>query len=307
MSATIEVRQLSKHFRQHQAVDTISFTAARGRILGLLGPNGAGKSTLMKMLTGYLTPSQGQVWIGGHSMATSPQQAKKCLGYLHEHNPLYMDMYVREYLQWMGSMHGLPRRQYVTDAQEVMAQCGIAAVQHKKLRVLSKGYRQRVGLAQALIHDPAVLILDEPTTGLDPNQLHGVRKLIKEASRSKAVILSTHIMQEVETLCDDVLLMHQGKMIFHGTMAQLLQRNQTTLYVTFKEPIEADRLLTIPGVQHVQPYSAQQYVVSTTQHQDVRERLFRWAQAQGLTLLRLEPRKHTLDEIFWTLTEGTST
>ena len=300
MTFPVEVRQLSKRFNKQTVVHELSFQAAKGEILGFLGPNGAGKSTTMKMLTGYLRPSQGMVRVGGYDVSKHPQQAQKHIGYLPEHNPLYLEMYVHEYLRLMGSIRGLRRKQCLTRAQAVVNSCGITEMQHKKLRTLSKGYRQRVGLAQALMHDPEVLILDEPTTGLDPNQLREIRALIKEVSRDKAVILSTHIMQEVEALCDQVLIISQGKMIMHDTLAQLAAQSSGQLVVEFKEPLQAAMLEKIPGVQRVRALSAHQYLLDTSQ--DLREALFRFAQENALTLLGLEQPKSSLEEIFQQLT-----
>ena len=300
MSFPVEVHQLSKRFNKQTVVHELSFQAAKGEILGFLGPNGAGKSTTMKMLTGYLRPSQGMVRVGGYDISKHPQQARKHIGYLPEHNPLYLEMYVHEYLRLMGSTRGLRRKQCLTSAQAVVDSCGITELQHKKLSTLSKGYRQRVGLAQALMHDPEVLILDEPTTGLDPNQLCEIRALIKEVSRDKAVILSTHIMQEVEALCDQVLIISQGKMIMHDTLAQLAAQSSGPLVVEFKEPLQAAMLEKIPGVQRVLALSAHKYLLDTSR--DLREALFRFAQENALTLLGLEQQKSSLEEIFQQLT-----
>lgn len=300
MPFPVEVHQLSKRFNKQTVVHELSFQAAKGEILGFLGPNGAGKSTTLKMLTGYLRPSQGMVRVGGYDVSKHPQQAQKHIGYLPEHNPLYLEMYVHEYLRLMGSIRGLRRKQCLTRVQAVVASCGITEMQHKKLRTLSKGYRQRVGLAQALMHNPEVLILDEPTTGLDPNQLREIRALIKEVSRDKAVILSTHIMQEVEALCDQVLIISQGKMVMHDTLAQLAAPSSGQLVVAFKEPLQAAMLEKIPGVQRVRVLSAHQYLLDTSQ--DLREALFRFAQENALTLLGLEQPKSSLEEIFQQLT-----
>ena len=280
----------------------LSFQVDRGQILGFLGPNGAGKSTTMKMITGYLQPTSGTATVAGYDVKRYPRQARRHLGYLPEHNPLYLNMYVREYLQFMGSIRGLSRKLCSTRAQALIERCGIGQAQDRKLRSLSKGYRQRVGLAQALMHDPEVLILDEPTTGLDPNQLREIRALIKEISQDKAVILSTHIMQEVEALCDQVLIINQGKMIAHDTLAQLAQKSQEQLVVEFKEPLAADMLATIQGVQRVQALSECKYILETSRGQDIREALFHFAQEKGLTLLALEQEKGSLEAVFQQLT-----
>lgn len=221
---SIDAHHLSKRFSQQLVVDQLSFRIEKGQVVGLLGPNGAGKSTTMRMLTGYLPPSEGKVYIGGYDLQKETLQAKRQIGYLPEHNPLYLDMYVHEYLHLMGSIHGLSKQAYIARAQEVVQQCGIQDMRHKKLGELSKGYRQRVGLAQALMHNPSVLILDEPTTGLDPNQIHHMRAAIKELSREKAILLSTHIMQEVTAICDRVMILHQGRLLLSARLDELAQQ-----------------------------------------------------------------------------------
>lgn len=207
----IEVQRLTKTYGKQLAVDGISFTASRGSILGLLGPNGAGKSTTMRMLTGFVAPDSGTARINGYDIASQSMEARKNIGYLPENNPLYGHMYVREYVDMMGALHGMKHRR--KRVEEVIDQTGLMPESHKRLGQLSKGYRQRAGLAQALLHDPPVLILDEPTSGLDPNQLSGMRALIAELGKEKTVVLSTHIMQEVEALCGHVLIIHQGRIV----------------------------------------------------------------------------------------------
>lgn len=207
----IEVQELTKRYGKQLAVDHISFGASGGRVVGLLGPNGAGKSTTMRMLAGYIPPSSGTAKINGYDVLSQSMQARKSTGYLPENNPLYPHMYVREYLGFMGALHGMNRKKQ--RIEEVIGLTGLGPESHKKLGQLSKGYRQRAGLAQALLHDPPALILDEPTSGLDPNQLTGMRQLIKDLGKEKTVILSTHIMQEVELLCNEVLIINKGKIV----------------------------------------------------------------------------------------------
>jgi ABC-2 type transport system ATP-binding protein len=256
----------------------------------------------MKMLAGYLRPSQGTVCLSGYDLSKHPQQAKKHIGYLPEHNPLYLDMYVHEYLRFMGSIRGLQHKQCLASIREVVDRCGITKMQNKKLRTLSKGYRQRVGLAQALMHNPRVLILDEPTTGLDPNQLYEIRALIKEVSCDKAVIFSTHIMQEVEALCDQVLIVGQGKMVVQDTLVQLAAQSPSRLVVEFKEPSLGTMLEKIKGVQRVQALSEYKYIIDASRDQDIRESLFHFAQENALTLLGMEQQKNSLEKIFQQLT-----
>lgn len=207
----LRIENLGKRYGQQWAVSELSFLAQPGQILGFLGPNGAGKSTTMKMATGYISPTEGNIWIGQESVAEKPLLAKRKIGYLPEHNPLYLDMYVHEYLLFISQLHGLKSAGRKARVAEVVELCGIGPEQNKKLSMLSKGYRQRVGLAQTLIHQPEVLILDEPTTGLDPNQIVEIRRVIKSVAQDKVVVLSTHIMQEVQALCDQVVILRQGK------------------------------------------------------------------------------------------------
>lgn len=230
----IKVKALSKHFGQQKAVNDISFEAKPGKILGFLGPNGAGKSTSMKMITGYLLPTAGEVEICGKSILTDELEVKKLIGYLPENTPLYMDMYVREFLHFVGETYRLTNLQHRVD--DVIKQVGLTPEQHKKIGMLSKGYKQRVGLAQAIIHQPQVLILDEPTSGLDPNQLSDIRILIKNLGKERTVILSTHIMQEVEAICDEVIIINKGKIVANDTIDALkLQHKSDSLEEIFRK------------------------------------------------------------------------
>lgn len=222
---SIVVNRLSKHYGSQKAVDQISFTAVPGEILGFLGPNGAGKSTTMRMLTGYLPPTAGEAEICGKSILTNDREVKRQIGYLPEHTPLYTDMYIREFLHFVGETYQLPNlKQRVNEIIELV---GLTPEQHKKISMLSKGYRQRVGLAQAIIHDPEVLILDEPTSGLDPNQLSDIRALVKKLGADKTVILSTHIMQEVDALCDRVIIINKGTIVADAGILSLKNRFET--------------------------------------------------------------------------------
>ena len=302
MTYSIEANQLSKYFGKQLAVCQLSFQVARCQILGFLGPNGAGKSTTLKMLTGYLQPSSGTVHICGHDIHQQAAKAQQHIGYLPEHNPLYLDMYVREFLQLMGSIRGMRRQQRLASIEEIIVKCGIVPVQNRKIGTLSKGFRQRIGLAQALLHEPAVLILDEPTTGLDPNQLREVRALIKAVSQDKAVILSTHIMQEVEALCDQVLIIHHGKKVAHAPLTQLVAPNCDTLHVTFQEPTSLAALKQLNGLQTVKAISACQYIVHTPDVEAAQAVLYRFAQENNLTLRDLEQPKSALEAVFRALT-----
>jgi len=216
---SIRVTDLHKHYGSDHALKGISFAAKRGRVLGFLGPNGAGKSTTMKILSGSIAPTSGTATLAGIDVGRDSLAARRCMGYLPEDNPLYPDMYVREALAFLAGLHGIANRKQRIN--EVIALTGLATEQHKKIRHLSKGYRQRVGLAQAILHEPEILILDEPTSGLDPNQLQDIRSLIRNLGREKTVLLSTHIMQEVEAVCDDVILIHKGLIVADFPLAEL--------------------------------------------------------------------------------------
>lgn len=216
---SVVVKNLAKHYGEQKAVNQISFEAKPGRILGFLGPNGAGKSTTMKMLTGYLQPTSGEAEIAGENIQLEPLKVKRLIGYLPENTPLYTDMYVREFLGFVAETYGL--KNTAQRVEEVIKLVGLTQEQHKKIGMLSKGYKQRVGLAQAIIHQPQVLILDEPTSGLDPNQLSDIRKLIKNLGKDKTVIISTHIMQEVEALCDDVIIIDRGNLVANSSIEEL--------------------------------------------------------------------------------------
>lgn len=231
---SISVKNLSKHYGQQKAVNEISFEAKPGRILGFLGPNGAGKSTTMKMLTGYLQPTSGNAEIAGKDIQVEPLEVKKQIGYLPENTPLYMDMYVREFLSFVAQTYGLS--DIAKRVEEIIQQVGLTQEQHKKIGMLSKGYKQRVGLAQAIIHQPQVLILDEPTSGLDPNQLSDIRELIRNLGKNRTVIISTHIMQEVEAICDDVIIINKGVLVANSSIDELKKAHQNkTLEQIFKQ------------------------------------------------------------------------
>lgn len=232
---SIKVTHLTKYYGQQKAVDDASFSVGEGEIVGFLGPNGAGKSTTMKIITGFLPASAGTVHIDGKNVAEDPMFVKRNTGYLPEHNPLYQDMYVHEYLCFVAGIFGLSTSVRMERVQGIVRRCGLTAEQNKMIGSLSKGFRQRVGLAQALIHDPKVLVLDEPTSGLDPNQLVEIRKLIKTVSADKTVLFSSHILQEVEALCDRVIVIHQGKIVADDRLENLTQRGTNSLESVFSQ------------------------------------------------------------------------
>ena len=296
---SVKVAGLIKIYGQQHAVDDISFIAQPGEILGFLGPNGAGKSTTMKVATGFIPPSEGSVEVCGIDVMSQPVEARRKIGYLPENNPLYLDMYVHEYLLFMASAHGLKGAKAKARVKEMVALCGLTKEQNKKIGMLSKGYRQRVGLAQALLHDPEVLILDEPTTGLDPNQLVEIRKLIKEISKNKTVIFSTHIMQEVKALCDRVVIINQGKIVADDTL-QNLMGNRVVLKVEFESAVDVKKLSALGKVEEK---GANQFSVSSEAGKDLRSVLFKMAKEEDWVILSMSQETQELEEIFHQLTQ----
>ncbi len=302
---SIVVSALTKIYGRQKAVDHISFQAQPGQIVGFLGPNGAGKSTTMKMLTGYLSPTRGHAKVCGFDVVQQSMDVRRSIGYLPEHNPLYLDMYVKEYLQFIGSLHGLKGGRLGERIADMVERVGLTREQNKKIGALSKGYRQRVGLAQALIHDPQVLILDEPTTGLDPNQIVEIRQVIKDAGRDKTVIFSTHIMQEVEALCDRVVIINLGRIVADSTLAELRARQENArglLLVEFEKDVNIRALSTIPGVKEVRPKGQGKYQFVTDGRPDVRIAIFQLAAQREWTLIGLRQEESNLEKIFQQLT-----
>ena len=297
---SIEVREVSKIYGKQKALEEVSFSIPRGQIVGFLGPNGAGKSTLMKILTGYIPQSSGQALVNDLDLTTHSLEVRRQVGYLPEHNPLYLEMYVREYLSFMAGIHG-----HGHDAiPQMIEKVGLGPEQHKRLGQLSKGYRQRVGLAAALLHDPNVLILDEPTTGLDPNQIVEIRDLIRQEGRQKTVMLSTHIMQEVELVCDRVIIIHQGKIVADRPTSQLqdLQGKQV-FTVEFGREMTAELLQRIEAIEQVESLKeGRQWRLTTAPGQDIRKALFRLAVDEDTEVLELHREEQNLESIFQQLT-----
>ena len=301
---SVEVKHLSKIFGSQRAVDDISFTAQQGQIVGFLGPNGAGKSTTMKIATCYLPPSAGTILVNGYDVVQDPMAVRRHVGYLPEHNPLYLDMYVHEYLQFVASVYGLKGKLARERVQEMVGLCGLTLEQGKKIGALSKGYRQRVGLAQALVHDPQVLILDEPTTGLDPNQIVEIRALIKQIGQNKTVIFSTHIMQEVAAICDRVVIINKGKLVADSDVAGLQagELQEKTTLVEFEQPVNTEALLSIAGVRTVSLMQGSTYRVISDKDADIRASVFRIAAEQNWPLVGLKQEENSLEKIFQELT-----
>lgn len=301
---SVVVSQLSKVFGKQKAIDNISFEAKKGEIVGFLGPNGAGKSTTMKIATCYIPPSSGTVSVCGHDIHTSSIEVRKKIGYLPEHNPLYLDMYVHEYLKFIGNLHGLKGQALKSRSSLMIGMCGLTQEQNKVIGSLSKGYRQRVGLAQALIHDPEVLILDEPTTGLDPNQLIEIRNLIQEVSQDKTVIFSTHIMQEVQALCSRIVVINEGKIVANDPIQALKTGNNKINKVTveFSTSMNIELLRAINEVDRVKQLSDTKYSLFSDKEHDIRSAIFELAAKEGIPLIGMNLEEESIEQVFHQLT-----
>ena len=295
---SIEVKNISKLYSGQKALNGISFSIKKGEIVGFLGPNGAGKSTLMKILTGYIDASEGVVLVNDFNVSTHKIEAQKSIGYLPEHNPLYIDMYVKEYLQFNASIHKIDK----SEVDKIISKVGLISEAHKKISQLSKGYRQRVGLAAALLHNPEVLILDEPTTGLDPNQLVEIRNLIKEVGKDKTVLFSTHIMQEVEAICDRVLLINKGELIADKNLNELKSGKEQMIEVEFDFKIEKQFISSIPHLKLANNIHDTSWVLTFETKKDMRSVVFDFAHDNGLKILSLNTSTKNLESLFRELT-----
>jgi len=291
---SIKVIAISKIYKTQKALNEVSFSADKGQIIGFLGPNGAGKSTMMKILTGFIKPNSGQVFVDEIDVLKNPIEAQKIIGYLPEHNPLYTDMYVREYLQFQASIFNIDKSQIETCIEKV----GLTQEAHKKINQLSKGYQQRVGLAAAILHDPKVLILDEPTTGLDPNQIVEIRELIKELGKEKTVLFSTHIMQEVEAICDRVIIIKKGEILVDKKLAELKQNNQQVIEVTFNSKIEEQLIQQLQNIVSYKNNNDNSWFITFESKEDMRPKIFDFAQENGLKILGLKANNKSLETLF---------
>jgi len=302
---SIEVKQVNKVYGSQKALDQVSLSIHPGEIVGLLGPNGAGKSTLMKIITCFIPPSDGEVRVCGYDIFEESLKVREKIGYLPEHNPLYLEMYVREYLEFISDIHKI-KGNMKSRIAEMVELTGLGPEQKKKIGALSKGYRQRVGLAQALIHDPEVLILDEPTSGLDPNQIHEIRNLIRSIGASKTVMLSTHIMQEVEAICHRSIIIHKGKIVADDSTMNLAGsvRNRNRITVEFSGLISREDLRRIPGISGVEQKNQNLWILETAAERDVREDLFSLAVSKGATILSMNKEELRLEEVFQILTQN---
>lgn len=301
---SIKVEGLTKVYGEQYAVDNISFEIPKGEIVGFLGPNGAGKSTTMKILTCYLPQTSGSAQVCGIDTLENPMEVKRRVGYLPESNPLYYDMYVKEYLTFMADLFKLKNKKVkVADMIEAV---GLTKEQKKKIGALSKGYKQRVGLAQAMIHDPEVLILDEPTSGLDPNQLVEIRGLIKNFGKEKTVMLSTHIMQEVEAICDRIIIIKNGKLVADDKTSEISKNveERNFISVEFDSAVAGEQLMMLEGVEEVREMGENTYLIAYTGSHDMRVLVSKFAQQNDLLVLELHREKEKLEEVFKKLTQG---
>ncbi len=300
---SISVKNITKIYGKQRALDGVSFEVNEGEIVGLLGPNGAGKSTLMKILSCYIPANDGEAFVQGFNCAEETIEVRRNIGYLPETNPLYGDMYVVEYLKFTGGVYKLKNLDKRID--EIIELTGLSKEKHKKIEALSKGYKQRVGLAQAFIHNPKVLILDEPTSGLDPNQLIEIRNLIKEMGKEKTVLFSSHIMQEVEAICDRVIIINNGKLIADSPTDELqkLWKDKEIIEVEFKEDVEIEKIKGIEGVSDVVTGEGRTFKITASTDFDIRERIYEFSGKNKLTLLELKAMEIKLEDIFQKLTK----
>lgn len=297
---SIEVNNISKSYGTQKALNSISFSIQKGEIVGFLGPNGAGKSTLMKILTTYLLADNGSALVNGHDVMTNAKAVQLSIGYLPEHNPLYLDLYVREYLAFNADVYNVPKSRI----EEVIQLTGLSAESHKKIGQLSKGYRQRVGLANALLHNPDVLILDEPTTGLDPNQLMEIRNVIKSAGKDKTVFLSTHIMQEVEAICDRVIIIDKGQIVADKKLDHLVSENkEQVIEVEFDYQIEEQLLARLENITSYKNIHDMTWELTFVAEKDMRPAIFDFANANGLKTLQLNQKNKNLEAVFREITK----
>lgn len=301
----IAVNDVYRYYGNYCAVNNVSFTIKRGEVLGFLGPNGAGKTTTMQIISGVLAPSAGKVNIVGVDIIDEPRAAKKHIGFLPEQPPLYLDMTVDEYLYYSARLRGIDRKKIRTASDNCKQRCGLNDVGHRLLKNLSKGYRQRVGIAQAIIHTPAVIILDEPTSGLDPIQIREIRDLIRELGQDHSVILSTHILPEVQTVCNRVLIINNGQLVLDQHLGELADESRENfIRIGFKQPPAAETLATITGIKSVEPVSAQRFLISFDPASSALDAIMQQSVNSCWGLFEIVPDTDSLEEIFMRLTSG---
>lgn len=301
---SIQLKNISKRFGDQWAVNDISFKVKSGEVVGFIGPNGAGKSTTMKMITGFLPPTSGEIFVNGLNIREETMEIKKIIGYLPENNPLYYEMYVKEYLHYAAGLYGINGKTASSRVNDIIELVGLLPEKHKKIGKLSKGYKQRVGISQALIHDPQVLILDEPTSGLDPNQIIEIRNLISNVGKEKTVILSTHIMQEVEAICDRVIILDEGCIRADEVADEIGRDRQSgqTIQVELEAHVSPEIWKKIEGVEDVRELPGNIYLLASTLSKDLRSTIFQFAVEQNLTILSLNKKEKSLEEVFMELT-----
>ena len=295
---SIEVNSVTKSYGNQLALNEISFSANKGEIIGFLGPNGAGKSTMMKIITGFISPTKGTVFVSGINVLKNPKKTKAKIGYLPEQNPLYHEMYVKEYLQFQASIFKVSKETIST----VIKTVGLTPEAHKKISQLSKGYQQRVGIAAAIIHNPEVLVLDEPTTGLDPNQIQEIRTLIKKLGKEKTILFSTHIMQEVEAVCDRVIIIKKGELLIDKSIEELKENNEQIIEVTFDYKIEEQFIQRLPNILSLKNNFDNTWYITFNSSEDMRGVIFDFAKENGLKILELNSKNQSLEALFTKLT-----
>ncbi len=300
---SIIVQNVTKQYDTQLALNNVSLEIGKSEIVGLLGPNGAGKSTLMKIITCFIPPTEGTVSVEGYDIWEHSMEVRKHVGYLPEHNPLYLDMYVKEYLGFVAGIHSLKGEEASKRINEMIEMTGLGVEMHKKIGALSKGYRQRVGLAQAMIHNPSVLILDEPTSGLDPNQLIDIRGLIKDLGKEKTVLLSTHIMQEVEALCDRVVIINKGVVVANDNIENLTKESDNVLVVEFDGKVTMEMLRNIVGLKQAKSIEDNHWILESKADLDIRQDLMRWAINNNVIIKSMQREESSIEECFQRLTK----
>ncbi len=303
LKMSVQIKDIVKYYGDQKALDQVNFTIETGEIVGFLGPNGAGKSTMMKIMTGFLLPESGQVFINSKNIEEHPVEFKKDIGYLPENTPLYTEMYVKEYLGFVSGIFNIKNKNRI---DEIIQMTGLEKEQHKKINALSKGYRQRIGLAQALIHDPQVLILDEPTAGLDPNQIIEIRNLISEIGKEKTVMISTHIMQEVEAICDRIIIINNGKIVADDITSRIQQHTVdevVTFQVEFDKPVDPGFMKSLKDIHDMKRISDREYLLQCPADKEIRNEIFHLAVKHHLVLLTIHKKEKSLETVFRELTE----
>lgn len=302
---SIIVEHVTKQYDKQLALNDVNLNIGKGQIVGLLGPNGAGKSTLMKIITCFIPPTSGTASVEGFDITDNPMEVHRCVGYLPEHNPLYLDMYVKEYLSFVAGIHGIRGKEADNRIEEMIVKTGLTVEMRKKIGALSKGFRQRVGLAQAMMHNPSVLILDEPTSGLDPNQLIDIRNLIRELGKEKTVLLSTHIMQEVEALCDRVVIINKGVVVANDRIENIMhnEENRNVLVVEFETIVRKEFLSKISSLKQARSVNDTQWILEPKGDLDMRQELMRLAVDNNIIIKSMQQEDVSMEECFQKLTK----